>query len=196
MADLSNKTLALLVGVAIAISVVGIFVAQRGSITGLATSGTGWVNLTVEEQVWINISDNSTVFPNGSIEQDSYCADIHTDATANANWTDASGANDPIVVTNLGNTGINITFQSDKDGGDFTGGTASNFSYKTAQAVATCTGNVAAFTAIQDADTEYQGCSNLTQGGAFNTFFKAHVCNDVAPGTYTAVITYTAHSLP
>ena len=132
MADISNKTLALLVGIAIIISVSGIFVAQRGvvSITGRAAdTGTGKVNLSIISVASINVTQNiefgSGIFDVGS---DSATLDSETTAASGGNW---SYDEQYITVENDGNVNLSVTIASDKNATDLlsTSGTGQLFQF-------------------------------------------------------------------
>ena len=85
MGDISNKTLALLVGVAIVISLVGIFSVPKGGIvyiTGRGTTGT--TSYGVQSELTINVTQTAVAFQSGKVETG------YTSCVVSSNYTDAA----------------------------------------------------------------------------------------------------------
>ena len=122
MADISNKTLALLVGVAIVVSVVGIFVAQEGAqITGYGTTETGVVNLTIAASVSINVTGDIE-FGVGTVAgttQDFADLFSNNGTVRGGNWTFSSQF---ITIENDGTVNVTLNVRSDKNATGFIGG--------------------------------------------------------------------------
>lgn len=100
--DISNKTLAILAGIAIVVSVIGLFI--RGapvSITGMAPNSneTGTVQGTIQSNVQVNLSDNTINFGNVRNE------DVYD------SWNISAGA-DWLTSRNIGTTAIEVDFWS------------------------------------------------------------------------------------
>ena len=93
--DISNKTLAILVLIAIVVSVVGIFTG-KGGVTGMASAenASGQVALTVLADVDINATDNAISFGN-----------MLNDQTNNSETAD-----DNITIVNIGQTRVDIDY--------------------------------------------------------------------------------------
>lgn len=141
MTDISNRTLALLVGVAIIISVAGILVAQRGTlhVTGMAQYSPE-ANLTIQKFVEITVTDNIEFGEGAVYAADSYadlyshnatvcgvggCADVSggTAGSDGGNWTFTT-ADGVIFVENSGNVNVNLSVTSSDTAATMIGGTS------------------------------------------------------------------------
>jgi len=114
MDDISNKTLVILIGVAIVVSLSGLLIG-RGIITGMASvteeNVTGIVNLTVEGGVDITITDAGMSF-----------GDIR-----NGMWNQSENKSDNITLQNVGTTVIDIDYWAN---GSLFSSTTNTSSYK------------------------------------------------------------------
>ena len=110
--DISNKTLATLLIVAIAVSVVGTFIAANKPIyiSGMASSGTGTVEVTISGLAAISVTDNID-FGSGYVYPNNITARLESNGTAatNGSWTWAA---QDIEIENEGNQKLNITFNA------------------------------------------------------------------------------------
>jgi len=114
--DISNKTLATLLIIAIAVSVIGTFLAANRPvfITGLATSGTGKVNLTIQAAIAVSVTDNID-FGTGYVYPGNGSAELISNETSAINGTwDWTTAQD-IQIENVGNAICNISFNASSD---------------------------------------------------------------------------------
>lgn len=98
MNEISNKTLAVLVGIAIVVSLVGLL-AGRGRITGMAVeeNETGAVNVTVTSDIDINATD----------------ASIDFGTMINQQCNTSEGLGDNITIQNIGATPVDIDYWAD-----------------------------------------------------------------------------------
>jgi hypothetical protein len=148
MSEISNKSLAALLVLAIVISLGGTIV-SLGKIknmqfnvpffgaTGFATTGQGNVTLNVTSISSIQFTDNTLNFGNGyitaggdnctmSVNESNSTTLVERSGTSNCDgdWaTFAAGSETPLTIENNGNTFLNVTIQSDKDSSTFIGGT-------------------------------------------------------------------------
>ena len=155
--EISNKTLAFLLVGAIVVSLFGTFVSLNrlnkistgglGSITGLATNGTGLVQLEVSGQASFRLEQSGGTF--GAIQTNSTGYWISTE-TANE-WA-GGGQNNCSVITGLcsgieiendGNELINISFNTTANAASLIGGTtpAPAFSFRMVNGNRTGLGN-------------------------------------------------------
>ena len=135
MADISNKTLAVLLILTIAVSLGGTVI-SLGKLRGLGTGVTGFdvlnaygnISVYVESQAAINFTTNATNFGTGTVHES--C----TSCTMNTSWTGGasnqatccvgfSGADDGLVLENTGNRNVTVDLQSNKNAAQFIGGT-------------------------------------------------------------------------
>ncbi|HLD18844.1 MAG TPA: hypothetical protein VJB90_02440 [Candidatus Nanoarchaeia archaeon] len=132
MADISNKTLALLMVAAIVVSLGGLFISLdrlgsfQNSITGFAASNvTGRANVTIENVAGITISDNIINFgtcnlpTSGTVNvssNESNTGGTCTDGTGDVDWFP-----DNLSIRNDGNTNLNITIRTDSNVSKFLG---------------------------------------------------------------------------
>ena len=119
--DISNKTLATLLIVAIAVSVVGTFIATSKPvyITGMATEGTGTVDVTITGLAAITTTDNID-FGSGYVYPNNITARLESNATSatNGSW---SYAWQNITIENIGNQKLNVTFNASSNASSWLG---------------------------------------------------------------------------
>ncbi len=213
MGDISNKTLALLVGVAIVISLVGIFSAPKGGIvyiTGRGTTGTTAYN--VESELTINVTQTSVNFGNGRVETGyTYC-------TVSSNYTDG-GSETPgsatdgcggewigentrsFIVRNDGTVRVNITIESTKLAAGFipTYGTPTitpvyQFRAYSAETDACASGLAGDWTEISNT-TPKVICSDLANADSSDELsvpIRLTIPDNVMNGTYSDTVTFAA----
>ena len=136
MEEVSNRTIAALLIVAMVISLSGTFLSlsklnavQSGSFTGFATNpaGTAKLNLTSTTSIKFDVQviNWSDGYLNGSINQN---CNLSTTGYAGAYTSScvnfASPKPGPLVIENDGNRNVNITVQAGQDPGTWIGGTA------------------------------------------------------------------------
>ncbi len=133
--DLSNKTLAFVLVVAIVISLGGTIISlnklnQLGATGMLSDSDTGGANFTLTSDIIITFSPANISFGSGSIDgfdaETQYC-NITTNATYGWNHTgDCLGSltnTTPFGIRNDGNQKVSLTLNSSKNATQFIGGT-------------------------------------------------------------------------
>ncbi|MCF7872106.1 hypothetical protein K9L97_03665 [Candidatus Woesearchaeota archaeon] len=210
--DISNRALAMFLLAAIVVSLGGTIVSLNKldsvTTTGYATSGSGEVNLTINETLAIEVVDGLVDF-----------FECTTGDTAIVITSDASGETtthcslftgpDNITVRNSGNTDANVTIQfSDVGNGTTSSGgflatenAESEIAYKISNAGdatygAGCSGNSqSTFVNATQAATELLACENLTTGvdtSMFTTDFQIIVPSNAPQTTHSVTVTYTA----
>ena len=134
MADISNKTLAFLLVVAIVISVGGAMInisklAELTSvlpllqITGFGTSGT--VNITINSTAAINLTFYQIDFGPGTVIGATARLNSSSSTLGAENWSAAAAFNPgDMLVENVGNQNVSLNFTSDKNATGFIGGTS------------------------------------------------------------------------
>ncbi len=183
MAELSNRTLAGLLVIAIVISVIGTLfsinkVGQLAAITGMATSDSAKANVTIQGVVALNATNN-IVFGSGTLAEggfrtiNTHANNIATGGFHNCIDYNMSHGNNctGIVIENTGNVNINVTVNASAAASSWIGGTGS-----TAQFNATA-GNASS-------GTEQNGCTTSGQKGFANVTTlgttKSRVCSNLS----------------
>jgi len=141
MEEISNKTLATLLVVAIVISLAGTFFAMRGVssvtnvISGAATSTSGEAAVNITQQLSIILRNTSVYFGSGLLYSNSTQCDL--DSSLGAAYYDTSCWNatvpntpEPFLLENDGNVVADITITSVTAATLFTGSTAGSPAYK------------------------------------------------------------------
>jgi len=215
MGDISNKTLALLVGVAIVISLVGIFSVPKGGIvyiTGRGTTGTTSYN--VQSELTINVTQTAVAFGTGKVNTgDNNCTvssnyttgGTETSGSASTgcggNWTGVNTRS--FIVRNDGTVNVNVTVQSGKSAATFipTYGTPSvtqtyDFQSYSAETGA-CIGDdglVSTWTAMTNTTASII-CQNLSTSDGSDELsipIRLTIPDNVQNGTYTDTVTFAA----
>lgn len=195
MEDISNKTLALLLGVAIVVSLVGIFTAETGTIiTGRATdTGTGTLDFETDSVVDITVSGTIN-WGIGAVTTGQDSATLYSDGTAtlNGNW---STQNTPITVENVGTENVSLTIYSSNDAEHFIGGTSPAMTFTATQSEAnSCPGTLAGATTAYTNDTGTSVCDSFGTLGTANALevdFTLTVPADADTSTHTQTVTFT-----
>jgi hypothetical protein len=216
MDEVSNKTLATLLVVAIVISLAGTFFAMRGVsqitniISGAATSPTGTAKVNITEVTSISLYQNTVDFGSGYrnatiVDVNSEC-NLTTNASMHACWVNQSAYDpNPFVLENDGNTYVNVTVNSSNVStflsGTVLGGTR-RYQYvpsdsTTGPFAAAEDGCKVAFSKTdwtEFSETPALICSNMSPYAAEDTF---HVDVNISIpagviGEKTAVVTFTA----
>ncbi len=121
MSDISNKTLSAIVGLALVVSLIGLFSLPNGivSLTGFGTTGLAKINIT--ENAALNVTVSVIDFGNGSVETYvSSCTLTTSEASGDPRncflptGTSADGATDGFHIVNVGNVRLNVTANSTK----------------------------------------------------------------------------------
>jgi hypothetical protein len=164
MDEISNKTLAILLTVAIVVSIGGTLISvyrisqfqvpvitQIPGITGFAQASpvTGQANLTVVESVAVTFRKNMVEFGSGYVNSTNCQAcnmttyNVTDDTCCAQGWTTAGGFNVPdgLWIANTGNKPINLNVTSNATAAQFIGGTNPVFQWNFSSGdTANCTG--------------------------------------------------------
>jgi len=199
MADMSNRSLALLLVAAIVISLGGTMLSltklnDLSGITGMALTGSGQVNVSVEQNASCTV-DTNVNFGSGQpqaivIDTDTANSGGFNDCSANADTTCGG-----IIVNNTGNRLLNVTFSSTKDGSEFLGGTSldNQFQYKIddAEIENNACGDPGSSSYTNVPTTATKLCNILNYTTDRNTIlmdFQVEIKPDTPPGTKTTTI--------
>ncbi len=123
MADISNKTLAILIGIAIIVSVIGILsVPGRTTITGAAiNTTTGTANVTIQSITQITLVNNTVDFGVGFVNGSDVACTLESNRSSKLNASNGSTAGVPcqgfnapaigpfFLLDNNGNVNVSVT---------------------------------------------------------------------------------------
>lgn len=221
--DISNKTLAMFLLIAIVISLGStVFYLnrldrlQQETPTGFASTDTGTVSLNVQSQISITTADSDTLdflncYPNPTFHLfvNSELGKNTSGAIGNCTITNQNN----ISVRNDGNTNANVTIQAD-DVGEAQGGNfvaaqssaASALAYKVTNASRDagssggCYGTMqSTYTNFSTAATEYNACNNLSYGvdttNSIVVDFEIKLPSDALPGADSVTVTFTGNAV-
>jgi len=205
--EMSNKSLALLLVVAIVISLGGTFISLNKlnqivvfappRLTGRALTGSGQVNLTISTNSSCTV-DNDVNFGSGKPTQ---TRTLTTDQNNNFDGFSCNGATPGtgncwgLQINNTGNVRINVTFNSTKDGAELLGlgHQASDFAYliddSEIESNSCTTDGVSSFTATPKANTLL--CRGLNYTDSTDVIimdFNVSIDQNTAPGNKTTTI--------
>ena len=199
MADMSNRSLALLLVAAIVISLGGTMISlsrlnQITGITGRALNDAGQVNVTVQQNASCTVDTNVDL---GSGQPQAITID--TDTNNGGGFGSCAAAADPtcggIIVNNTGNRLLNVTFNSTADGSEFLGGTStdSQFNYTIDETEVENDGcaDPGSTSYAPVPKTETKLCNYLNYTSDRNTIlmdFRVQLKPDTPPGTKTTTI--------
>ncbi len=203
MEEVSNKTLAVLLVGAIAVSLFGTFLvlSKPGAyVTGMATTGSGHVNVSIANATAITVTGYID-FGQGYVTPGQTSATINTNGTCSNHQNWCSGTTNTIIIENVGNKHLNINYTSSKDASAFIGGTtateSAKLSGKAGVASPGCTGRTAAFSEISTTVSQ-NICTNLTEtSSAKNVGVEAMLVipSDAPVGAKTTTITFSANAI-
>jgi len=214
MGDISNKTLALLVGVAIVISLVGIFSVPKGGIvyiTGRGTTGT--TSYGVLSELTINVTQTAVNFGTGRVltgynnctissnyTEESEMMEGSASPGCGGNWT--STIANGFIVRNDGTVNVNVTVKSTKLAAGFipTYGTPSvtptyDFESYNAEAMSCVSGDTVTHWTAMSNTTEKVICSNLSNADSHDELsvpIQLTIPDNVMNGTYSDTVTFAA----
>ena len=103
-------------------------------ITGYASSGAGYVNITLNTQITINMTTDTINWGAGTITSGQLNASLNTNSgnttgyILRGNWTAAGHPG--LVVANIGNINATLTLATAKNAADLFGGTAAQQAYQ------------------------------------------------------------------
>lgn len=166
MTDISNKTLGVIVGIALVVSLIGLFSLNNSPITGLGHTGLAKINIT--QLAEFNVTQTTIDFGNGSIEQGApggICQLTTSEATGDPRncWlADTDGATNGFLIENVGNVKLNISVVSEKaNADDFWGASGGQYRFK-------CSGNgtvlLSDYTTVGTSADDCIGYLNATNG--------------------------------
>lgn len=200
MSDISNKTLAILVGVAIVVSLLGILSIGKGGVTymtGRGSSGSGPVSFNATSEVSIKVT-GSIDWGNGRVNSDAPYATLDSDAdtVVGGSWTPIQQY---INVENDGtvNISVNVNANGDNNANGLIGGTSPAFQMKGVSTESgSCVTLASSYTNVPNAtETPFQICDILqyvNDADSFNVAAKVVIPSDAATGARNATITFSA----
>lgn len=213
MADISNKTLAALMVVAIVISFIGMIGAlkfegiQLQRITGaVTTTGTAKINITAIQE--LNVTDTSVDFGTGRLNASivwcefqsngtttSACRHATAGATVDGETFDGLDTVDGFTIQNSGNTAINVSINS-STAATFIGG-GGEYNFQPEDGGGSCDGKWGGFnntwTAFSAA-TQEDICGSLDQSETFDVDIQLNVTETSTTGERSATVTFAAQA--
>jgi hypothetical protein len=202
MGDISNKTLGAIVGLALVVSLVGLFSINNGGLSGLVTYGTtGQARINISELAALNVTHNVIDFGNGTLESSVNNCTLTSERPSNPDpfncWTGTGATSGGFTVVNVGNVALNVTVKAVKNGSmtsgakSFFGTTGSRYMWRCAVGSPNGTNKLAAYTSVRNASTSCVTRLNTTAG---SDAFALHL-NITIPSTATGrkndTITFT-----
>lgn len=215
MDEISNKTLTVLIAIAIVISLGSTFISLNRlsklsgmSITGLATSGSGKANLTVSSATSIAVS-GAILFGSGIVNASSALLESNaSDYRArygNGTWSWAARGSQTIKIENDGNVNVTINVSTNVSRANYTGSlTGSLFSaaISAEEAANACSGfgtgavQRVAWTEINNT-RNITLCRNLSPtdtGDRINISVRLKIRENVPARTSTALLTFFGYT--
>ena len=135
----NNQLLSVLAVVLVVLSVLGLGVTMmkasdfKEKITGYATSGEGYVNISITTTVSINVTDDMIDFKEGGVDAGKTYATLESTSgnptIVDGSWPGTNSDADSIEIENIGNINVSLNISS-ADGAGFFDGTGSNYSLK------------------------------------------------------------------
>lgn len=201
MSDISNQTLGMLVGIALMVSLFGLFSIPNNliSIGGFGTIGQARIN--ISSSAALNVTQDMIDFGNGTVESSFTSCTLSSEEfilTGNADpincWTGSGAQTGGFNVVNIGNTYLNVTATATKR--NLSDGTNSFWGVTGAQYMWRCIGNGTIASPIYRAienDTATNCTSTLspTNGqDAFTMHINITFPSNVT-GTHNDTITFT-----
>lgn len=138
MADITNKTLAVLIGLAIAVSLAGLFSLPNNPffISGFLVSE-GQARLNITETASLNVTESFIDFGNGTIEQDDLNCTLTSETPTASDpldcWSGLGATRGGFEAVNIGNVNLNVTITATHNGTnstDFWGVTGGYYMWK------------------------------------------------------------------
>jgi len=208
MGDISNKTLALLVAIAIIVSLVGILSVGRLGvvyITGRApgTTGSGNVSVTLATEVSILMVDSTINFGSGRVNASSNNATLDSAVAyseSSTKWINTSApwtAPDVITIENDGTVTENVTVYASALASGFIGGTNPSFQLDNYAGNCTGEGEFTTYAEVTGTNTSTAQliCSGLPYGAGTDRFditAKIRIPSDASVGSKNVTLTFTA----
>ncbi|HDQ60106.1 MAG TPA: hypothetical protein ENN30_02835 [Candidatus Woesearchaeota archaeon] len=201
MDDISNKTLAILVGIAIVISLIGLLNMEKGRVayfTGAGTSGEGPVTFNATSELSILVSD-SINWGDGRVNSDAPNATLDSSAgtVEGGSWTPIEAY---IKITNDGtvNISVNVSAGENQNAEGLIGGTNPEFKIKAHETeTGACAGTlISEWTSVPNStETPIVICNLLRHGidqDEFNVSARVVIPSDAEAGERNATLTFSA----
>lgn len=209
MAEISNKTLAALMVVAIVISFIGMIGAlkfqgiQIQRVTGaVTTTGTTKINITAVQE--LNVTDTDVDFGTGRLNAGISWCKFQSNGTATSACQDVDGAAvvdgetfsgldgvDGFTIQNSGNTAINVSINA-STAATFIGG-GGEYNWLVEDGAANCAGESTSWTAFT-ASTQEDICGSLAQEKTFDVDIQLNVTSTSTTGERSDTVTFAAQS--
>jgi len=199
MAEISNKALAVLVVIAIVISLVAIFI-PKGiiKVTGGAVD-TGTATVIVSAVTAINFTDDAIDWGTGTVTTGYANCTLNTTAAAiGPGCTGFTAQTDGFTVENIGNKNVKIELKTGKNAASFIGGTSPLYQYLITNSTASCIGAAWIPSTYTDVNTTDPGtllCANFSAVDVHDDFdihVKITIPSDAPAATKTDIFTATA----
>jgi len=200
MSDISNKTLAILVGIAIVISLLGVLSVGKGGvsyITGKGSTGTGPVSFNATSEVSIKVV-GSIDFGNGRVNATAANATLDSadGTTVGGSWS-FSAQNIKVENDGTVNISVNLSAGASENAAGLIGGTSPLFQMKgIATEGSSCVTLQTTYTAVPASSEEpFEMCDILqyvNSADEFNVSAKVAIPSDAATGARNATITFSA----
>jgi hypothetical protein len=201
--EISNKTLVILLVIAILVSFgeTMLSLTRLGGLMGIpqiSGFGTiGEVNVTISQQISLNLTYPSINFGTGYVSPGYTYACLDSEKGLTTGWSSATFSGRGIVIENVGNTDLNVTFNLLTSVTNWVGGTGAVMKYKAANNNSgSCdTGKgalVTTWTQVSNVGENKTICQNLTAKSDADSldFYVNLTVPDDARGTKGVVITF------
>ncbi len=190
MADISNKTLAILVGIALVVSVIGIF---GPGFTGKATTAQGTAYIYPLGALAISIVDNSIDFLNGTIDNTGCTIDSWDGSrTSGCQGTTWLSTKDVFIINNTGTVNSSVKIKASKDAATWLGGTSPSQQYRVG-AGNCASGPESTYAELGTSDSDL--CDQLNVGEILEVPMKVTLADNANTGQQTNTITFTAYQI-
>lgn len=203
--EVSNKTLAALLVVAIVISLGGSLMALNkleAGPTARAATTQGTASLNVQAQAIVNVTTTSVDFGNVTVASGDLSCTLDSSTggvgTCDPSSTTGTSANGGFVFENIGNVNINVSVTAGKSAATFIGGTQDGgpaYNWKCATKLGTGTPVVSTYTGSSTSPVLcYGNMAYSTTPGENEAYLdiQVKVPSDATPGSKTDTITFTA----
>ncbi len=208
MNEITNKTLAILIGIAIVISLAGLIMVNQSkpvSLTGRGSSGSGEARFSTLSEASVNVTKNID-WGSGRVDSSADSAKLYSNnaSCVDGNWTlDETGDNArAIIIENDGTENISVDIKANTTAATFIGGALDGgpeYQYWVQEGEAgSCVGGIkngSTYTEFTAADTDYRICDLLNIGtteNQLNTSIYMKVPADAPTGSRKSTITFTA----
>jgi hypothetical protein len=200
MTDISNKTLAIIAGLALVVSVIGLFsLPDRSALAGLVTTGTTKINIT--QTAALNVSVATVNFGDGYLQVNANNCTITSLSSSGSSfrpascWSNTTYTTGGFEVTNIGNVALNVTIVGTKvNASHFFGVTLGNGGAKS-RYLFKCQGNgTSQASTFTNLNTTTKRCITNLPVGSGSDVFRTHInltIPDTAFGLKTDTVTFT-----